>query len=171
MGNQCSLGDWLQKSHGNALGILQQYAETCPVPRLVMSALVFPRRTVYIIKMEWLALPDELLINTVDNAEMFERIKLISRAHSRRMKALEDQFYTKLLGNKTPRALYKAKEKECAYLISYEAQDGAVHMYFLHEENRVNVAAKLSKWVEEDMDYFLHTQYNDTLTIKLIDFF
>jgi len=130
---------------------------------------VFPKRIVYIIKMEWLALPDEILINTIDNAETFERIKLISRGHYRRLMALEEQFYTKLLGNKTPKALYKAKAKECAYLVSYEAQDGAVHMYLLHEENRANVADKLSKWVEDDIDYFLPTQYNDTLTIKIID--
>jgi len=119
--------------------------------------------------MEWLALPDEILINTIENAETFESIKLISRGHYRRLMALEDQFYTKLLGNKTPKALYKAKENECAYLVSYEAQDRAVHMYLLHEENRAKVVDKLLKWVEDDIDYFLHTQYNDTLTIKLID--
>jgi len=85
------------------------------------------------------------------------------------MKALEDQFYIRLLGNKSPKGLYKAKEQECPYLVSYEAQDGAVHMYLLHEENRANVVDKLSKWVEDDVDYFLPTQYHDTLTRKLID--
>jgi len=81
---------------------------------------------VYITKMQWLALSDEILINTINDAKTFERLKRVRRAHYRRLTTLEDQFYAKLLGNRTSKELYQAKQKECAYLVSYEAQDGGV---------------------------------------------